>query len=234
MTTTDPTFDDPGTTDELGRVVLDALPPDVVAANRAAWVAALRSDDYQQAQGLLRVGDPDAPRAGHGYCCLGVAEDVGRGGTGWTHTRSDDLADDDLAKDEDRPGWALRDERVLVRFPSPVQAHADDDEVELLAFGRNRRQLTELTGRACRWLGLLTANPSVVLRNRHDGRWTTQSLVNLNDEWHLTFAEIADVLEDQPADWNGTLTAAEDERRRRVTLEREAEAAAAAAAEETP
>jgi hypothetical protein len=43
-------------------------------ANRATWLAALRSGDYAQAGGALRVGDS--------YCCLGVAEDL-RDRTAW-------------------------------------------------------------------------------------------------------------------------------------------------------
>lgn len=40
------------------------------AANRGKWVAALRSDEYQQTTGRLRDEN--------GYCCLGVACDVAR------------------------------------------------------------------------------------------------------------------------------------------------------------
>lgn len=45
------------------------LSPEIVAANRAAWVAALRSGTYAQSRGRLRTRDD-------GYCCLGVAETV--------------------------------------------------------------------------------------------------------------------------------------------------------------
>lgn len=217
-----PAFDDPGRRDELGRVVLDALPPDVVAANRAAWVAALRSGGYAQARQVLRTGDPDAPRAAHGFCCLGVVEDLGRGGTGWSHTRNedyDDTDDTDEYDDDERSGWSVPDPRVLVRFPSPVTVDGDATEVIAFGGGSATRQLTELTGRACRWLGLATPNPVVTLRNRHDRRWVTQSLVNLNDEWHLTFGEIATVIEDQPTEWDGTTTFALGEAGRRTAVD---------------
>lgn len=45
------------------------LTPEDVAANRAAWVDALRSGRYAQGHTRLRTRDD-------GYCCLGVAEDL--------------------------------------------------------------------------------------------------------------------------------------------------------------
>lgn len=43
-----------------------------IRANRKKWLAALRSGEYKQAKGTLRVGSPH----GASYCCLGVAEAV--------------------------------------------------------------------------------------------------------------------------------------------------------------
>ena len=50
-----------------------------------AWVAALRSGEYSQAQGMLHNH--------HGYCCLGVAcdlyhQDTGNGNGNWHHNPS--------------------------------------------------------------------------------------------------------------------------------------------------
>lgn len=208
-------FDDPGEVDGVGRVVLDALPPDVVAANRAAWVEALRSGDYRQAHEALRAGDGDAPRAEHGFCCLGVAEDVARGGRGWSHTVADDLDGDD-DEDDDRPGWSVPDPRVLLRLPSPVTLVGRT--VERVALGGAARQVSVLTGRACRWLGVLTTDPVVTVRSL-DGTWSTRSLVDLNDRGDLSLAQIAVVVADQPADWDGTDAFALAERARRAAAE---------------
>lgn len=46
--------------------------------NARAWVAALRSGEYQQARGQLKKE--------HGYCCLGVACEISKLGK-WTNDR---------------------------------------------------------------------------------------------------------------------------------------------------
>lgn len=44
--------------------------------DRDKWVAALRSGEYVQTQGLLRRDEPDGDGNPAGYCCLGVGVDV--------------------------------------------------------------------------------------------------------------------------------------------------------------
>lgn len=51
--------------------------------NRAKWVAALRSDEYKQAQGTLRN------KVGH-MCCLGVLADIA--GCKWKRNLADSAA----------------------------------------------------------------------------------------------------------------------------------------------
>jgi hypothetical protein len=67
-----------------------------VTAHRAAWLAALRSGDYAQATGALRIENT--------YCCLGVVEEVR--GANWRHVDSlrDEDEEDDHAVDDGTHG----------------------------------------------------------------------------------------------------------------------------------
>jgi len=171
-------------------------PPPVVAvdvaAHRAAWLTALRSGDYAQARGALRIGS--------GFCCLGVAEDV-RGAT-W---------------------YALdTDERTSVDH---VGTHAVQlgDDCDGVAFTEG----TQLTAAGVAWLGLAAPSPFVVVRvaaedfdddfdtdldydcEEQPVRWRARTLAELNDGgW--SFAEVADAVADQPADWTGGQNQARD------------------------
>lgn len=167
-----------------------------VTANRAAWVAALRSGDYAQARGALRVDD--------GYCCLGVAEDV-RGRRWLTH------------------------EEFSAEYDVDPDVFDDATHVSCDADGGDSATTTLSEGTRA-WLGLLVDNPDVCYRGRDDGDepYVVSSLVDLNDDERLTFAEIADVVADQPPDWTGGHdTAHADAEARNVAL-----AAAEEAAEE--
>lgn len=172
----------------MSTIVEPPLDAATVAANRAAWTAALRSGDYAQGQGALRVDDHDGRPT---YCCLGVAEDVR--GADWSPVV---LVDDD-------------DDDGHVRERTHTGTHELPDGSELNGVGLTR------AGR--RWLGLSSGAPSVVYRcDQYAGTWCVATLVDLNDSLTFTFDEIADVLDDQPADWDGTPEFAETELRRRV------------------
>jgi hypothetical protein len=71
--------------------------------------------------------------------------------------------------------------------------------VDGVTVGSSGMNETALTGPAMRWLGVVESNPNVVV----DG--TVTSLVDLNDDRGYPFARIADVLEAQRPDWDGSL-----------------------------
>lgn len=147
---------------------------DEVAANRAAWLTALRSGDYRQANGALRVDQPDV---GPEYCCLGVAEDV----QGATWRSIDRLAFDGVDVNE---------------LHVEGSTHVVDD-----VDGPQGIVLSQVT---MRWLGVTVSNPFVVFRDPdEDDAWAVTQLSDLNDDRHLTLAQIADVVTDQPAGWTG-------------------------------
>lgn len=94
-----------------------------------------------------------------------------------------------------RPSWYLRER--------------DDDYAE--------QSLLTMPGR--RWLGVRTGNPVVVYRPPGGARYYPTGLVQLNDDFRLTLAEIAAVVRDQSPDWDGTREfAARDVHRRNVAL----------------
>lgn len=113
--------------------------PAGVAANRAAWVAALRSGDYQQATGALRVGDT--------YCCLGVAETAR--GAAWYELPSLDDVDDDV--------------------DNPVERGVDDEGTHGVRDDDGVVVATTLSRDARRWLGVRTDNPAVCVRDDTGG-----------------------------------------------------------------
>ena len=161
---------------------------DEVAAHRAAWFAALRSGDYRQARGALRVDAEDGtPR----YCCLGVAEDV-RGAT-----------------------WRVQPTHDVDGEPLEVLAHGGSHQVDDVDGVPQGIVLSTVT---MRWLGVVVPNPFVVVKDDdEDDGWTVTQLSDLNDDRHLTLAQIADVLADQPTGWTG------DERESLVERDRRAE-----------
>ena len=143
-----------------------------VAANRAAWLVALRSGGYAQGVGRLRTRDD-------GYCCLGVAETIR--GAEWRY-----------------------------RLGSKLHAEPDDAGVYLpvvLVDGGFEETFLSVEGR--HWLGLTTNDPVVAFRDSRPGYvrvespYRQASLAELNDTLKLSFAEIADVIADQPLDWTG-------------------------------
>jgi hypothetical protein len=78
------------------------------------------------------------------------------------------------------------------------------DVVTMVAVTASSTSPTSLTPDTARWLGLKTSNPQVVWRLHQPGEPTYRSLMTLNDGVKLTFPEIADVIEDQAPDWDGT------------------------------
>jgi hypothetical protein len=176
-------------------LTVPALPPDVVAANRAAWVAALRGGRYARTEGTLRDE--------RGFCCLGVAEDV-RDPATWVDLRD---PDDPLAGKT--PDYGASDRRLVVRV----------SDAPRFEFGGTAHTETVLSGHATYWLGLVSESPTVTYLDPDDG-WIARDLVDLNDTDHLPLDRIADVIEDQPADWDGSHGfAAREAQRRATTLE---------------
>lgn len=219
-----PGFADVGYVDDyLGYATLDALPADAVRVNRAAWVAALRSGDYAQGQQALRTGEPGTDEPS-GYCCLGVAEDVGRGGADWRFVIADDVDDDVDDDDVPEPGWGVLDDQLVIRLASPVVVGSGDlaGPLDELRLGASRTESSTLTTRCRRWLGVWDADPKVVVRARDVDRWEVSGLVALNDDRRLSLAQIADVIDDQPPDWDGTPRFARREADRRNDAEVEA------------
>lgn len=140
-----------------------------VAANRHAWLAALRSGNYRQARRALRTHE--------GFCCLGVAEDVLD--CDWLSIAQYDACGTHLA------------------------AHGDPS-------GVRDTSLTSLTWTAMTRLGLVQVAPTVVVYQRHAARpyltgWSYTTLVGLNDTYRLSLAAIADVVELQGENWDGSV-----------------------------
>lgn len=73
---------------------------------------------------------------------------------------------------------------------------------------------TGLTKRGMRLLGLRSTWIVVRLHNANDS-WQPATLVNLNDDLGYTLSQIADVIEDQDDDWDGSHTRALAEAERR-------------------
>lgn len=164
-----------------------------VLANRATWLAALRSGDYHQAVGALRVDElvprtaTEPARAEARYCCLGVVEQL-RGLAAGVSV------------------WVERHPDTGCAFTG---SHAVDDGVEGVWD-------TVLSPSGQVWLGVTDANPYVVVRDDDDdGGWFVTQLSDLNDDYHMTFAEIADVVVDQAPDWTGDATRVEADVARR-------------------
>ena len=115
--------------------------------HRKAWVEALRSDDYEQAQSVLRYIDNQ-------YCCLGVACDISGLGE-----------------------WVL--------YEGQYSYVTDrDSEIELLPI--------EVQD----WLGLKSSTG----RHFSDTFQEGKSLSDLNDNYNLTFDDIADIIEAEALD----------------------------------
>lgn len=179
----------------------DEYAPAEVLAHRRAWTAALRSGTYAQGFGALRVSpEGDVPPSlgddnlsvQSTFCCLGVATDLRGCRWTWEQTRHDFLK-----------SWVAYD---VFGVDDVVD---DDDDAVLVRNSTNHRSDSTLTAATQRWLGLATDEPSVVFW--HDagyGSWESASLASLNDDGYdsdpWTFAQIANVIDAQPDDWDGT------------------------------
>jgi hypothetical protein len=167
--------------------IADASPNDV-AARRRAWTAALRSGNYVQGFGALRTSRHFSSSLGieptkSEFCCLGVAEKI-HGVNEWR--------------------WNSSSSR--------------DNQWRLFKDGDYIHPATLSTDTAT-WLGLLATDPVVTFWDENFGRWRLEALSVLNDTGpnddneislqpggpgHWTFAQIADVIDAQPANWIGT------------------------------
>lgn len=143
-----------------------------VAANRAAWTAALRSGNYRQTRRALRRHDS--------FCCLGVAEDV--------------------------VDCTWSDREVAVRGLDYATHVASHPEIPSVA---QNVTLTTLTRVGASRLGLPIV-PWVAYRDPRPPSdapltgWHITTLVKLNDEYRLNFAQIADVIDRQGEAWDGS------------------------------
>lgn len=158
------------------------LPRERVTANRAAWLAALRSGRFEQCHGALRsaVDRDDEPRA-YGYCCLGVAEDAR--GACWNAGHS--VVAPDVALTYTAPG-------ELTRRLTDIKTNG-----------------SVLSGWGQVWLGVTDSDPSVAIDDEDSGGWSVVSLTTLNDDYDWSFARIADAVEDQGVDWDGSFRQAD-------------------------
>jgi hypothetical protein len=149
--------------------------------NVQTWIERLREPGLLQAQGQLMAEEfADGPRS---YCCLGVAEEV-RGCT-WRHRNGFDRDAGNYG-----PG---------VPF---VPVHADDVAAEV-----EERNGANLHMSTARWLGVRERDPFVAVRPALISNWvdgTVQTLSMLNDNFKLSLRTIADVIQAQEPDWDGT------------------------------
>ena len=139
---------------------------------KAQWVAALRSGDYRQAKGNLRVDTS----TGVGYCCLGVLCDLAEKAGVVTFLDLKVIESDD--PDEN-------DVRAEAGYVSIGNEDTDYRDNELLP--------------SCvkRWASLNDSNPEVKYDEDGRGYAVREYLSDLNDERNYTFAQIADLVEEQ-------------------------------------
>lgn len=134
--------------------------PDAVTANRALWIAAMRSGEYHTCIGsLVSVSSTGQYR----YCPLGIAV-------------------------------------AEVTPELPIKARIDYSREPFLSFkAPNGRYYTGgLPPETQRALGLRYASPLALVH----GDWIAISI--LNDMSELSLADIADIIEQQGPDWDGT------------------------------
>lgn len=142
-----------------------------IKRNRKAWVEALRSGKFKQTRGKLRSRNA-------AYCCLGVVCELAEmpkvyRGQEYVYGDAEVLAIDpaDLGWNDDTP------DRFWERF-SPTGLPLAGQE----------------------WLGVSSDSPRlaepVVVKVYDDGTESTEaSLIELNDTYEWTFAQIADAVE---------------------------------------
>jgi hypothetical protein len=80
---------------------------------------------------------------------------------------------------------------------------------------------TTLSEVAQAWLGVISGDPHVVYRDTRSESYYVTTLTKLNDNVGLSLAEIADVIEGQPDDWDGSFNHASREVTRRRELNAE-------------
>jgi hypothetical protein len=149
------------------------------------WIEALRRPGLMQTNGRLmsQVTDDERTRS---YCCLGVVEE--KRGCRWVHR---------YAHEHTRYGPS-------VSF-LPLRYGETRDSV-LLA-GQHAPNCATLRVDTMRWLGLQERDPYVAIRPGivpHYPDGTARNLSSVNDSLRLPLFVIADVIEAQPFDWDGT------------------------------
>lgn len=68
-------------------------------------------------------------------------------------------------------------------------------------------EASSLSAEGRRWLGLENGDPVVAYRT-DAGHWTTAGMITLNDTYRFTFPRLADVVDDQDPDWDGSYRSA--------------------------
>jgi hypothetical protein len=165
--------------------------PKDVAAHRASWVAALRSGEYQQITNKLRTFLDEVLDADNGY------DDF-------------DQVPDEVRNDLSQSAFCCLGVAECVIGRPWIYREDNDDTPFVVSSVVDELTDAQLTVETTDWLGLTLQDPYVVVWDEGNQHWTGVSLSVLNDgglddddgEW--SFAQIADAIESQPADWNGS------------------------------
>lgn len=163
-----------------------------------AWLELLRDPATLQARGALsRQVTRDGPRS---YCCLGVAEQA-RPNCRWVHR---DLVD----RRRNRYGAHVLFVAVHDDDPAEVDEVDEANEVDEVRYTELLRlSAGALNPATARWLGVEERDPCVALPGDLVDAFphgAVQTLSYLNDALQLPLATIADVIERQPFNWDGT------------------------------
>jgi hypothetical protein len=136
------------------------------AANRAKWVAALRSGDYNQATGTLRKVGEDGSVS---YCCLGVACELA-------------VAAHVIPRPHE------------VNIGPPTSADGNLGSVWVYGVGLGPSQsYSQLPAAVREWLGLADSIGTTLRLPGHSDN--NMDLTSLNDTLGASFNEIADTIE---------------------------------------
>jgi len=135
------------------------------------WLEALRSGKYEQGKSLLRPDD-------NSYCCLGVLCQIAEERGICKYVPSD------------------THKGFTVGYPDVFQDGYDDG---------NLYEDSELPWVVKQWAGVESENPKITLNEKNIKEYfkgtmqdnTKVSLAELNDNFGYTFAELADIIEEQ-------------------------------------
>lgn len=141
-------------------------------------------------QGTGALRAPEFGSPGYRHCCLGVAEDVR--GASWN--------DHDMVVGP----------QVTIRYVNGLGERR---------LGPLDTSGTTLTGWGQVWLGVRESDPFVAVPVPDESTWVVHTLTVLNDELGFSFARIADVVELQGPDWDGSDSQAHELARSRTEVD---------------